>query len=167
MDEIFHKLNTSNKTFLDGYLLAREGIPELDPLAESPKPSTATPHIAIPERVLPQMVSFYPEEAETVLTSPCVAKKRLREEADDYPNVVVKLNPRWRVIRCRDGIQWILQSKGHSENSRWRGIQYCRSKRALLQRVRQSCQEVTGEAQAILDTLPAWVEVQRNVVELS
>lgn len=32
-----------------------------------------------------------------------------REEADDYHSVIVILSNGWRVIECRDGIQWILQ----------------------------------------------------------
>jgi hypothetical protein len=32
----------------------------------------------------------------------------LNESYDDYPRVVAKLNDRWRVIECRDRVQWIL-----------------------------------------------------------
>lgn len=34
--------------------------------------------------------------------------KRISEEADDYPKVIVA-SDRWRVIQCRNGIQWLLQ----------------------------------------------------------
>jgi len=32
----------------------------------------------------------------------------LNESYDGYPRVVAKLNDRWRVIECRDRVQWIL-----------------------------------------------------------
>lgn len=46
-----------------------------------------------------------------------------RESADDYHRVVAVLNDRWRVIECRDGIQWVLQRRGSPETIRgddWR-----------------------------------------------
>jgi hypothetical protein len=44
------------------------------------------------------------------------------ESADDYP-VVAQLSPKWRVIECRDGEQWILQRK----SNKWEGRSYCRT----------------------------------------
>lgn len=57
-----------------------------------------------------------------------------RETADNYTDVVVMLNEDWRVIECRDGIQWILQYRGSPKRSRkddWRGRSYCRTSEAL------------------------------------
>ncbi len=31
------------------------------------------------------------------------------EESDAYSDVIATLGPRWRVIACREGLQWILQ----------------------------------------------------------
>ena len=40
------------------------------------------------------------------MTSRC-----LNETADEYAYVVVMLNPRQRVIRCRHNLQWIFQRR--------------------------------------------------------
>ena len=52
-----------------------------------------------------------------------------RERDDNYRSVVVRLSPRWRVIVCRDGAQWIIQKKEASHAGPWRGVSYhtCRS----------------------------------------
>jgi hypothetical protein len=51
------------------------------------------------------------------------------ESADDYP-VVAQLGPKWRVVECRDGEQWILQKK----SNKWESRSYCRTS-AVLERV--------------------------------
>ena len=55
-----------------------------------------------------------------------------RESNDNYSNVIVIFNSRWRLSLCRDGIQWILQQKEISHGMPWRGVKYFRSKEALL-----------------------------------
>lgn len=40
-----------------------------------------------------------------------VARCRVGEKRDDYPKVVVRLAPNWRVIECREGLQWVLQRR--------------------------------------------------------
>jgi hypothetical protein len=52
------------------------------------------------------------------------------ESSDLYP--CIRLNPRWRVISCRDGVQWILQARDRAETvarDDWRGRSYCRPKK--------------------------------------
>jgi hypothetical protein len=51
------------------------------------------------------------------------------EESDQYRDIVADLSPGLRVIRCRAGIQWILQAK---IGARWRGCWFCHTKEALL-----------------------------------
>ena len=51
-----------------------------------------------------------------------------REKDEGYHGVVARLNDRWRVIVCQDGIQWILQ---HREASRWRNRSFCQTSEAL------------------------------------
>jgi hypothetical protein len=56
------------------------------------------------------------------------------ESADNYRRVVARLNGKWRVIACRDGIQWILQRRHGPERpagARWEGRSYCRTSEAL------------------------------------
>ena len=82
------------------------------------------------------------------------------ESSDSYGDVVAVLNPKWRVIRCRDGIQWILQSRDSATaaNGVWRGRSYCRTKEALLRVCAKHAGEINPTAAAILVALPDWIE---------
>jgi hypothetical protein len=73
------------------------------------------------------------------------------EESGDCP-AVAKLNDRWHVIRCKDGIQWVLQRR---RGAKWRGAYYCRSREGLLFCVREYVGVIDGMALAILLRLPA------------
>ena len=55
-----------------------------------------------------------------------------RETSDFYSGVIAVLTSRWRVITCRNGIQWILQRREGLHGGAWRGFQYFCSKDALL-----------------------------------
>jgi hypothetical protein len=68
------------------------------------------------------------------------------EESDNYRAVVSVLNDRWRVIECRDDIQWILQiRRGHRDGSPiWRGISFCRTRESLERCVRERCGDGFG-----------------------
>ena len=55
-----------------------------------------------------------------------------RERDDGYKGVVAQLTPRWRVIVCKDGIQWILQRKEASHGGPWRGVSYHTNRDGLL-----------------------------------
>jgi hypothetical protein len=92
---------------------------------------------------------------------------RLNEGADDYPHVVARLNARWRVIECRDRIQWVLQYRESPETcvgARWASRSYFRTSEAL----RRSCSQNHGvgaiepAAATILSDLPAWIEEPTN-----
>src|SRR5262249_296055 len=56
-----------------------------------------------------------------------------QESADLYPHVVAQLAPKWRVIECRDGEQWILQRRSTS----WEARSHCRTSEALRRVVRE------------------------------
>jgi hypothetical protein len=79
--------------------------------------------------------AFNPAEVpDAVPTTAHGRKKRRSEEADDYADVVSNLSSTWRVIRCRDAIQWILQRR---TGGRWRAQSYCTTREALLRCVRE------------------------------
>lgn len=82
-----------------------------------------------------------------------------RERDDAYRNVVVRLNEHWRIIECRDGIQWILQrSDGERRGqTRWSGRSYCRTRNALIRASRDLAGEIDGSAMAIVEGLPEWI----------
>ena len=60
--------------------------------------------------------------------------RKPRESDDDYPSVA--RSGRWRVIRCRDDIQWILQRDRRKgcpgrDLATWRGVAYVANDRFL------------------------------------
>lgn len=81
-----------------------------------------------------------------------------REEANDYRRVVVILNSGWRIIACRDGIQWILQRRSGERHGqpRWVSKKYNRNKKALIDNVHRFVGEVDPAAREVLDELPDW-----------
>jgi hypothetical protein len=58
-----------------------------------------------------------------------------RERDDNYKGVIVQLDPRWRIIECRDAIQWIIQKRSAepSHSGEWRGVSYLVSRDALIE----------------------------------
>jgi hypothetical protein len=59
---------------------------------------------------------------------------RLPEKHPSYP--AIRLNASWRVIRCKDNVQWIVQ-RLHSgpetaATARWEGRAYCPGTREAL-----------------------------------
>lgn len=86
-------------------------------------------------------------------------RRAISEQADDYPYVVLQQGNHFRIIRCRDGIQWIIQTRSKTlASTRWRPKAYCRSKRALVRRMAAFVAEIDPINQAILDALPDWIE---------
>ena len=82
------------------------------------------------------------------------------ESSDSYGDVVAVLNHKWRVIRCRDGIQWILQSRDSTTAAKgvWRGRSYCRTKEALLRACAAHAGEIDPTAVGLLAELPDRIE---------
>ena len=62
----------------------------------------------------------------------CPGDDARKETSDFYGSVIAILASRWRVIACRNCIQWILQRREGLHGGAWRGFQYFRSKEALL-----------------------------------
>jgi hypothetical protein len=60
--------------------------------------------------------------------------RRELESYDEYTRVVTHLDDKTRVIECRDGVQWIIQSASNRSDGRrtWHGRYFCRTKWALL-----------------------------------
>ena len=57
-----------------------------------------------------------------------------RERDDSFCQVVVQLAPRWRVIVCKDHLQWIIQKRTAEPLHRgeWRGQSYVTSRNSLI-----------------------------------
>ena len=82
----------------------------------------------------------------------------MAETSDDYGGVVAQLSPEWRVIVCRDGLQWVLQRRKNGGAERpWRARHYCRTRRALVRLCASVCWPVDPDAQAALQRLPVQI----------
>ena len=55
-----------------------------------------------------------------------------RERDENYAYIVVQLTPRYRVILCPQGLQWIIQKKECSRSGHWRAEQYLTSRYSLI-----------------------------------
>ena len=55
-----------------------------------------------------------------------------RERDDAYLGTIVQFSPRWRLILCKDQMQWIIQKKESSHRGFWRGKQYLTCKDSVL-----------------------------------
>ena len=64
-----------------------------------------------------------------------------RETDDNYSDVVARLNHHFRVIRCRDAIQLVLQVNDGTKNgqSRWTGRSYCMQPATVHRLVLRHC----------------------------
>jgi hypothetical protein len=82
-----------------------------------------------------------------------------REEAEDYRAIVARLNERWRVIVCKDGIQWILQRQYGTRDGKpiWRSKSFCRNREALIRVCRKHAGEIDPKAMAVLEALPRMI----------
>ena len=93
------------------------------------------------------------------LDAPKVANRN--ESAQDYSRIVAVLNAKWRVVECRDRVQWVLQSCDTREGLRsgvWRGRNYCRTKEALLRVCAAHAGELDPTAVGLLAELPDRIE---------
>ena len=80
---------------------------------------------------------------------------RTAESDAAYPNI--RLNARWRVIRCRSDIQWILQYRASAETySRevWPGRSYCQTREALIRCCNAHAGTIDAAAAAAMMALP-------------
>lgn len=90
-----------------------------------------------------------------------------REGSPDYAWTVAQLSDRWRVIECRDGIQWVIQkSRRNGGETRWYGELHCRSLVGLLLHVAELARRegivITPAMRQLLNALPAWIEPPRS-----
>lgn len=98
-------------------------------------------------------------EASRSFGPPLVTKSH-RERDDDYRDVVCILSDRWRVIVCRDGLQWIIQRRDGERfgQTRWTGIHYCTSREALIRLSRALQPQAEAGAHERLAALPTVCE---------
>ena len=58
-----------------------------------------------------------------------------RERDDNYSKVIIQLAPRWRIIECRNALQWILQHRSSKllNQGNWLGVSYLTSRNKLIE----------------------------------
>jgi hypothetical protein len=96
--------------------------------------------------------SGVPESGEEVLSSAKpVSVAQRAEEGDDYPTICI-LNARWRVVACKNSIQWILQRRCGPNH--WRGQYFCRTRDGLVCCAREHVGPIGAAALVILLRLP-------------
>lgn len=80
-----------------------------------------------------------------------------RETDDNYGAVLAPLAPRWRVILCRDGKQYILQRQygGSLHEAVWRGESYHTTQRSLIRDCAKRDLLSDDMAQAAISRLPS------------
>ena len=95
-----------------------------------------------------------PLPTKTVLSSAArLPAPLVGEENDDYAPLIASLNDAWRVIVCKNSLQWVLQQRRGARNH-WRGSAFCCTREALLRNVRERGGEIGGDALVILLKLP-------------
>lgn len=80
-----------------------------------------------------------------------------REEAENYDRVLVDMGRDWRLIECRDNIQFILQRKspGSVVGVRWRNVRYHRTRDTLFEAATRSGIDLSAKQAATIRALPA------------
>jgi len=79
-----------------------------------------------------------------------------RERDDNYQGVIVQLAPRWRIIECRDAIQWIIQKRSAepSHSGEWRGVSYLTDRNKLIELSATLGLLSEPSSRAVLEALP-------------
>jgi len=67
-----------------------------------------------------------------ILEGVCENMPSHRERDDHYSRIVAQPGPRWRIILCRDGLQWIIQKKEASHAGPWRAEGYYTYRESLI-----------------------------------
>ena len=134
--------------------LNSEGPPYPPRLRDLPPPSWA--RARHPQRPPKKSATGSDQKAPEIFESSDVVQLAHRERDDEYCEVIVQLAPRWRVIVCKDYLQWIIQKRTAEPLHRgeWRGQSYVTSRNSLI-RLCASLGLLSGDnARATLDALP-------------
>ena len=66
------------------------------------------------------------------------------ETSDTYTGLIARLSDHWRVIVCRDQLQWILQRRDAQRSGQplWKALGYFRTREALIRVSRALCERI-------------------------
>jgi hypothetical protein len=87
---------------------------------------------------------------------PGLGNETRRETCDFYSRVITFLAPRWRVVTCRNGIQWILQKRTAEPLHKgiWRGRSYHIAQNSLIEACAKLELLFDDRTRAVSDALP-------------
>lgn len=79
-----------------------------------------------------------------------------RESHDAYRKVIAQPAPRWRIIICKHGLQWIVQKRSTSTPNAgvWIGFSYHRTRDALIEVCSRLGLLSDTNTEAVLHALP-------------
>ena len=82
-----------------------------------------------------------------------------RERDDNYQGVVVQLDLRWRIIECRDAIQWIIQKRSADplNPGYWLGASYLTDRNKLIELSASLGFLSEPSKRAVLEALPSTI----------
>ena len=92
-------------------------------------------------------------------TTRCYAHISHRERDDAYIGTIVKLNSRWRLIRCKNQIQWIIQRKESSHLGYWRGRKYLTTQKSVIEACGSLGLLSEPSKRAVLEALPVRIKL--------
>jgi hypothetical protein len=103
---------------------------------------------------IPQLANDSPlgDSLETPFASPNTPYAPSHRESDDTYRALAKLSAKWRVINCKDDLQWIVQRGG---GQHWRGVSFHLDRDVLIERALKFEPATSPEALAVLRALPA------------
>ena len=77
-----------------------------------------------------------------------------RERDDAYIGTIIQFSPRWRLVLCKDQIQWIIQKKESSHRGFWRSKQYLTCKDSVFEASGRLGLLSDPKVEAVLHALP-------------
>lgn len=81
-----------------------------------------------------------------------------RERDDEYTGTVIQFNARWRLIICKDNIQWIVQKRTSKDLNKgmWLGKSYLTTREAVIAVCSSQGWLEDPARRAVLDALPQY-----------
>ena len=79
-----------------------------------------------------------------------------RESHDAYCKVIAQTVPRWRIIACKHGLQWIVQKRSTEAPNTgvWVGFSHCTTRNALIEVYSRLDLLLDANTEAVLHALP-------------
>ena len=92
-----------------------------------------------------------------------------RERDDNYSKVIIQLAPRWRIIECRNALQWVIQHRSSKLLNRghWLGVSYHTSRNKLIEVSTGLNLLSDASMKDVLDSLPETISQRSSISPLT